>query len=231
MKKVYNDKIINIDENLFDNKFLIEYLNPINHPQNIEVIYMEDLLKKKENTKLLNNLGDKYAMYSNVYSPKDELEIFKELFDNAIKTWKKIHIIWVTLKEEIEILEKYYNSLWFMREDINCFDVDFSIPLVTVSVKIENLIWKWSDYKRMKKFIFFIPPIRESWENRAMFKWITRWVIAWIYISKFNKEINDFLNKMVVEEKILPINLAKVLYYNIKDIWFTWEKINLLIEY
>jgi hypothetical protein len=29
-----------------------------------------------------------------------------------------------------------------MREDINCFDPDFSMPLVTVSVKIENIIWK-----------------------------------------------------------------------------------------
>jgi|GEM_PF-1902524 hypothetical protein len=29
-----------------------------------------------------------------------------------------------------------------MREDINCFDPDFNVPLVTVSVKIENIIWK-----------------------------------------------------------------------------------------
>jgi hypothetical protein len=36
-----------------------------------------------------------------------------------------------------------------MREDINCFDPDFSVPMVTVSVKIENIIWKGSDYKRM----------------------------------------------------------------------------------
>jgi hypothetical protein len=46
--------------------------------------------------------------------------------------------------------------------------------LVTVSVKIENLIWKGSDYKRMKEKIFFIPPPRESGQNRAMFKGITR---------------------------------------------------------
>jgi hypothetical protein len=32
-------------------------------------------------------------MYSNVYSPENELEIFKELFENAIKNNKKIHII------------------------------------------------------------------------------------------------------------------------------------------
>jgi hypothetical protein len=29
-----------------------------------------------------------------------------------------------------------------MREDINCFDPDFNIPLVTASVKIENIMWK-----------------------------------------------------------------------------------------
>jgi hypothetical protein len=32
-------------------------------------------------------------MYSEVYSPKDELEIFQELFDYAISNKKKIHII------------------------------------------------------------------------------------------------------------------------------------------
>jgi len=49
-----------------------------------------------------------------------------------------------------------------MREDINCFAPDFSIPLVTVSVKIENIIWKGSDYKAQRSNIFFNPPIRES---------------------------------------------------------------------
>jgi hypothetical protein len=32
-------------------------------------------------------------MYSEVYSPKDELEIFLELFEYAINNNKKIHII------------------------------------------------------------------------------------------------------------------------------------------
>jgi hypothetical protein len=32
-------------------------------------------------------------MFSNVYSEKDELEIFKELFDYAITNNKKIHIV------------------------------------------------------------------------------------------------------------------------------------------
>ena len=57
-----------------------------------------------------------------------------------------------------------------MREDINCFDPDFSIPYVTVSVKIENLMWKGSDYKRMRSAIFFNPPVRESGQTKAMFK-------------------------------------------------------------
>jgi hypothetical protein len=32
-------------------------------------------------------------MYSEVYSPKDELEIFTELFETALKDNKKIHIV------------------------------------------------------------------------------------------------------------------------------------------
>jgi hypothetical protein len=32
-------------------------------------------------------------MFSNVYSEKDELEIFNDLFEYAIKNNKKIHIV------------------------------------------------------------------------------------------------------------------------------------------
>jgi hypothetical protein len=235
MKKIFKDKIINIDKNLFDNKFLFEYF-PSNSGQIflenwVEIIYIEDLLKQKINKPLFNNLWDKYAMYSNVYSPEDELEIFKNLFNDAIKNTKRIHIIWVSLKEEIEILEEYYQKLWFLRDDINCFLLDFNIPLVTVSVKIENLIWKWSDYKAQKKKIFFIPPIRESGQNKAMFKWINRWVIAWIHINKFDEKVENFLGECLIWEKILSINLAKVLLYNLEDIGFKWEKKELIIEY
>lgn len=231
MKKIFKDKIINIDKNLFDNKFLFEYFDKIEKTKEVKVIYMEDLLKERKNNELFEKLWDKYAMYSNVYSPEDELEIFKNLFDDSIKNNKHIHIVWVTLKEEIVILEKYYEELWFLRDDINCFLVDFSIPLVTVSVKIENLIWRWSDYKAQKKNIFFIPPVRESGQNKAMFKWINRWVIAWIYIKKFDEKIEKFLTECLVWEKILSILLAKILFYNLEDIWFTWQKKELIINY
>jgi hypothetical protein len=68
------------------------------------------------------------------------------------------------------MLEQYYEELGFVREDINAFDVDFSIPLVTVSCYIENLIWKGSDYKAQRDNIFFCPPVRESGQNKALFK-------------------------------------------------------------
>jgi len=58
MKKVLNDKIVNIENtSLFDNKFLFSYLESDYISENIEVFYMSDLLKNKENTELLNNLN------------------------------------------------------------------------------------------------------------------------------------------------------------------------------
>jgi hypothetical protein len=139
---------------------------------------------------------------------------------------KKIHIIWITLKEETDILEEYYRELWFFNEDINCFSVDFSKVLVSTSVKIENLMWRWSDYKRMWKEIFFNPPIRESGQVKAMFKWINRWVIAGI--SGINKE---FFKTQILEENILPITLAKVLNYNLSDVWIKGEEFDMEIEF
>jgi dihydroorotase-like cyclic amidohydrolase len=166
-----------------------------------------------------------------VYSAEDELEIFTELFETALREKKKIHIIWMTLKEEIEMLEKYYTSLWFLREDINCFDVDFSVPLVTVSVNLENLMWKWSDYKKMKSDIFFIPPVRESSQNKAMFKWINRWVTAWIHITKFWNSEKQFLSEQIYNEKILPLTMGKVLFYNLDDAGVVEKSDDLEIQY
>jgi len=231
MKKILKDKIINIENTeVFDNKFLFDYLE-INDDKDIEVIYISDLLESKKNNEILKKVNEKPAMYSNVYSPEDELEIFQTLFDDAIKNNKKIHIVWITLDDEIKILEKYYRDLWFMREDINCFDPDFSIPLVTASVKIENIIWKWSDYKAQRSNIFFNPPIRESWQVKAMFKWINRGVTAWIYITNYTKEVEEFLWNCVREEKILSLTLSKVLNYNLLDVWFNWNKKELIINY
>lgn len=233
MKKIHIDKIINIEKtDLFDNKFLFDFLlNLENKNEELEIIYLSDLLEKRKNYEVLEKTKEKYAMYSNVYSPEDELEIFQNLFDNAIKNNKKIHIVWITLKEEVEILEKYYEELWFLTEDINCFDINFEIPLVTVSVKIENIMWKWSDYKSMKEKIFFNPPIRESWQVKAMFKWINRGVIAWIFISNYQENLEIFLWDCIRWENILPLILAKVLKYNFDSIWLKWQKKELIVSY
>lgn len=234
MKQILKDRIINIDSEVTDKKFLIKKINwekNITSNSEIEVIFLGDLLEKRKNVELLEKVKEKPAMWANVYSAKDELEIFRELFEDAIKNSKKIHIVWITLKEEVEILEEYYKSLGFWSEDINCFECDFSIPLVTASVKIENLMWRGSDYKRMWKEIFFNPPIRESGEVKAMFKWVNRWVTAWIFIDDFNKERKIFLTEEVLSEHIPVMLLAKVLSFNMIDIWLVWEEKDFVIEY
>lgn len=233
MKKIHRNKIIHIENTpKFDNTFLMDYLDiDYKNTNDVEVFFMKDLLQKKENTELLGKIWDKYAMYSNVYSEKDEFDIFKDLFDYSIKNKKKIHIVWITLQKELNILEEYYEKLGFLRDDINCFRVDFSKVLVSVSVNIENLMWRWSDYKRMWKKIFFIPPIREAGLTKAVFKWINRWVIAWININLLDEEKKNFLRDCVINEHILPFNMQKVLRYNLEDVWFVWDVISFELKY
>lgn len=232
MKKIYKDKILNIpDTDIHDNTFLFSYLETNFQSENVEVFFMWDLLLEKGNKELLENIWDKYAMFSNVYSEKDEMEIFQKLFDYALNNNKKIHIVWITLDDEIKILENYYESLWFMRKDINCFKVDFSKVLVSVSVAIENLMWRWSDYKRMGKEIFFLPPIREAGQTKAMFKGINRGVTASIYIKDFTSDKIDFLKNCLLSEHILPLTLWKVLSFHSEDIGFTGKIKDLHISY
>ena len=235
MKKIYRDKILNVPwTDIFDQTFLFDVLLPDYRWSEVEVIYMRDELEKYRNEEILKKTWEKPAMYGEVYSPKDELAIFTELFETALRDGKKIHIVWVTLREEIEILEKYYEELWFLREDINAFEVDFSIPLVTVSCHIENLIWKGSDYKAQKDNIFFCPPVRESGQNKALFKGITRWVIAGIDVSEVSWnswQAEIFFIDCIKNEKILALNLAKVLKYNLEDVGICGEVREMRVRY
>ena len=118
MKKVYKNQITNIENtDLFDNRFLFDKLawesSPQPHTralsleqpqftlspqgeggaQGIKIIYLSKLLEKRKNIEILEKVKAKPAMYSMVYSPEDELEIFTELFNDAIKNKKKIHIV------------------------------------------------------------------------------------------------------------------------------------------
>jgi hypothetical protein len=234
MKQIFPDKIINVDSNISDNKFLIKKLkweNNITLKSIVTVIFLSDLLEEKKNLEMLEKSKTKPATYWNVYSPEDEFDFFKALFEDAIKNNTKIHIVWITLDKEVQLLEQYYEKLWFFSEDINAFKVDFSKALVSASVKIENLMWRWSDYKKMGSKIFFNPPIRESGQVKAMFKWINRGVTAWIYIENFDNESKTFLNEQIKTEHILPVTMAKTLNYNLADIWFKSEESDFVLEY
>ncbi len=238
MKKIQKNKITNIENtDRFDSIFVFDVLDWW-EKQKVEIIFISDVLEKKKNLEMLEKAKTKPASYSNVYSPKDELEIFQNIFDKAIENNKKIHIVWITLKEEIEILEKYYLKLWFFNEDINCFDVDFSKVLVSASVKIENIMWRGSDYKRMWEEIFFNPPVRESGQVKAMFKGINRGVTAGLCVnvssdsrSAVTTENQEFLSQQILQENILPLTLWKVLKYNLDELWIVGESIEMKIEY
>lgn len=232
MKKIYRDSILNIAwTDLFDQTFLFEVFQKKDFPKEREVIYIKDLLEKKRNEEIFSKLEKYPAMWSEVYSPKDELIIFTELFEAALKNNKKIHIVWITLDEEIKIIESYYESLGFIREDINAFDVNFSIPLVTVSCYIENIMWRWSDYKRLWKKIFRNPPIREAGQVKALYKWINRGVIAALDIEELSDEVNSFLKQELVNEHILALTLWKVLKYNYENMWVQWKISDIVIKY
>lgn len=230
MKKVFRDKIINIWEDTQKNTFLFEQMIP-DFSWEGEVVFMRDKLEEKKNEAILAKTTHHPAMWSEVYSPKDELAIFTEIFEKAIQNKKKVHIVGITLKEEIEMLEKYYESLGFMREDINCFQVDFSQVLVSVSIYLENIMWRGSDYKRLGKNIFRNPPIREAGQVKWLFKGINRGVIAGVITECEKKEMYNFLEKQVLEEHILPLTLGKILFYNFEDIGFSGKKEEIKIEF
>ena len=86
MKKILKNSIINIpNTQLDDSIFLFDVLSWDKEKKHeVEIIYISDLLEKKKNLEMLEKAKQKPASYSNVFSPKDELEIFTQLFNDAI---------------------------------------------------------------------------------------------------------------------------------------------------
>jgi hypothetical protein len=93
MKEIFKDKIINIDTNIEDKKFLIKYLDWDNKQQNCKIIFLKDLLEKEKNEEILKKVKEKPAMWEQIYSRKTEFKIFEKLFNEAIINKEKIHIV------------------------------------------------------------------------------------------------------------------------------------------
>ncbi len=98
MKRVTPHAITNIsDTPQFDRVFCFEYLTQPHPPAEVGHYDMTELLSAYKNTDILEKVSQKPAMWSEVYSPKDELKIFEDLYETALKTKQKIHISGITL--------------------------------------------------------------------------------------------------------------------------------------
>jgi hypothetical protein len=54
---------------------------------------MEEILSLKKNQSLLEKIPKYPAMWSEVYSPKDEFYIFTQLFEFSLREKQKVHIV------------------------------------------------------------------------------------------------------------------------------------------
>ena len=127
MKQVFSDKIINIDGNLYDNRFLFKVATNIISDREID-LSKELSFHKNENLEYKKD----YKLWSEVYSPKIELELFRSIFDDALKSGKKMHISNISLAEEIDLVKKLYLDLGYFNEELNCFVLDFENAPISI---------------------------------------------------------------------------------------------------
>lgn len=224
MKEVFRDKIINIDENLYDNKFLFKIA--INAKSEIEQDMSHLLLDFKN-----ENLDYKkdFKLWNQVYSPKKELEIFSDLFLKNLSSNKKIHISNISLSEEIVMIRDLYLDLWYFNSDLNRFEVDTKNAPITIWTNLLNIIYSFKDYNRKKEEIFFIPPPREPRHQKSLKSGINSSIISTIKIE-WNKDEIEFLRQIILDEKVNFLKLSRSLYFNYKDIWFTTDESEIIID-
>lgn len=223
MKKVWENSIVNIDENYFDNKFLFEIPTGLNFDREVD---MSELLVWYKNENL--NYKKDYKLWSEVYSPKDEFAIFTEVFEKALKNNSKIHISNISLAEEIEMVKKLYLDLGYFDKELNRFEIDFANAPVTIWVNIRNIIYSFKDYKSLREKILFVPPPREPRHQKAIKSAINSWVISMISLNNIEEE-KTFLLEIIKEEKTSLVRLACALNYNYSRRWFSFEQKELVL--
>ncbi len=224
MKKVTRTSIINIDKELFDNKFLFSVPTELSFDWWVD---LSVLLAQRRNEKL--DFKKDYKLWSEVYSPKDELEIFKIVFDDAVSKGKKIHVTWISLDEEVNIVKSLYNDLGYFDNELNRYEVDFQNAPITIWVNIKNIIYSFKDYKSLKEKILIIPPPREPRHQKAMITGINSQVISTISLT-WDDEEYDMLKYLIKEEKTNLSKLANNLCFNFGSRWFVFEEKELILD-
>jgi len=217
MKKILENAIVNIDENYFDNKFLFQVPTNLRFKGEVD---MSELLEKHKNVDL--DYKKDYKLWSQVYSNKDEIKVFTEIFDNAIANNKRVHISNISLLEEIDMVKKLYSDLGYFDKELNRFEIDFVNAPVTIGVNIRNIIYSFKDYKFMREKVLFVPPPREPRHQKAIKSAINSWIISTIWLNSWAQE-REFLLEIIREEKTSLIRLARAIYFNFWHRWFSLE--------
>jgi dihydroorotase-like cyclic amidohydrolase len=203
MKQIYADKIINIPNTPQDERYC--FFIPKN-PRYSNAIDMRELLLPYKNHSLDYSTDPK--LWSEVYSPKKELELFLEITEKALENHQKIHFENLSLAEELEFIEKLYLKLGYFDESLNAFVVDFEHCPITLGVNIRNFAYSFKDYYTLGKEAFFVPPPREPRHQKAIRAGLNSGLISAIHLNPADAEKEQkILETLLLEEKT---NLLKL---------------------
>lgn len=164
MKHILSDRIVYIDDQLHDDRYLFSLPTDISLPHMVD---MAELLAPHRDDQI--EYRSDYKRWNQVYSPEKELELFRTIVDRAVSLGERVHIENISLREEVEIVRELYHSLGYFDAAMNRFWPDFARAPVTIGVNIRNLIYSTKDYKSKRDVICFVPPPREPGHVKHLF--------------------------------------------------------------
>ena len=219
MKQVLSTKITNIPgSDLFDNQYRFSI------PENPHCDHAIDLAKRMEarkNESLDYSVNPK--LWSEVYAPKIEWELFQEIAENALQSGSKVHIENISLAEEIEYVRDLYEKLGYFNEALNVFEPDFARCPITIGVNIRNLIYSFKDYYTLGKNAFFNPPPREPRHQKAIKSGVNAGIISTIHLNSDKRfDESRFFVDILQEEKTNLLKLGRLAYFNFLDIGYNF---------
>lgn len=226
MKQILSHSIQNIDSNITDGKFLFLI------PKTIQwdfMVDMAELLAPYKNENLDYSADPK--LWSEVYSPKSEWDIFQKIVEEALETKKKIHIQNISLAEEVEYIKNLYEQLGYFNAELNAFVPDFKNCPITIGVNLRNFVYSFKDYYILGEPAFFIPPPRAPLHQKAIRSGLNSWVISAIHLNRERQEEEkETLEQLLLEEKTNLLKLGRLVCFNLEEIGFQIETEDWIIQ-
>ena len=200
MKRILHDRIVQIPDTSYDDRYVFTVVEG----RGDRIVDLRDRYGARADRTAVSRRWD------DVLPASVELDVFREAYDEAIRSGRSTHIEPVSLRDTVELVRDLYQSLGYYDASLNTYIPDLARCPVSIGIDIHNLVYSYKDGKRLGGSDH-LPPIREPRHQKALSQGINAGIIATLRLTGEDREDVQLLRELLLSEKISLLRLGQVL--------------------